>query len=377
MNVDMTYTATVDEDLRGKKSTREHLRHEIKNMWRETFKASDEWLDMYFKKVYRQDDLLMLTATDDDDVIASSLLLQRYMMSFHSKLLGVGYISGAVTRRRYRDRGYMRQLMVDALQASYKRGDVLLTLIPANRQLYFYYDSLGFTTIFYVDEERYTDKHSFPVENRYDVVEPRGNRDVSRFVDECLRRRDNVVLHPDDDLQNIIDDTLIDGGVAAALANNATGEIEAFVLAAPGNERVRVRELLYRSDDARNAALSHVKMSFPNQPMTVVTPPDSRSIPLRARGMGRIINAEKLLAAYAARYPELKMNLKLYDSLLPQNNHIYIIDRGEVVINDGFGGKIDLDVTQEILLAIMSSDKSIGDIFEMPTARPYMSMMMD
>ena len=57
--------------------------------------------------------------------------------------------------------------------------------------------------------------------------------------------------------------------------------------------------------------------------------------------------------------------------------HIYVIDRGEVIINDGFGGKIDIDVTQEVLLSILSSDKPIGEIFNLPTARPYISMMMD
>lgn len=353
------------------------LCNEIKEMWRETFDVTPEWLDMYFNKVYRQADLMTLTAGDDDDVIASSLLLQRYNMYFHSTPIPVGYISGAATRRRYRDRGYMKQLMQESMQASYNRGDVLLTLIPADRHLYFYYDRLGFSTVFYIDEERYTEKHRFPHEGRYDIVNPADNHDVFQFVDEMLRKRDNVILHDYNDFQNVIADTLLDGGSVSALRNHTTGEIESLVIAAPGDDRVTVRELLYKTDDARNAALDHVRTLNPGRPMTVVSPAGSRNIPLHARGMARIINARKLLAAYAARYPKLHLAIKLYDPMLPQNNHIYIIDRGEVVINDGFGGKIDLDVTQEILLSILCSDAPIGEIFDMPTARPYISMMMD
>ncbi|MDE6832080.1 MAG: hypothetical protein K2J07_05045 [Muribaculaceae bacterium] len=117
--------------------------------------------------------------------------------------------------------------------------------------------------------------------------------------------------------------------------------------------------------------------AYPGLPMTIVMPAGRRSVPIHARGMARIINARKLLSAYAARYPKMKMAIRLYDSMIPQNNHIYVIDGGQAVINDGFGGKIDLDVTQEVLLSILSSDAPIGEIFNMPTARPYISMMMD
>lgn len=373
----MSTTQPITGTINKSRLTGESLRKEIKEMWREAFKVTPEWLDMYFKKVYHQSDLLTIMATDDDDIIAGSLLMQRYNMYFHSTPIPVAYISGATTRREYRDRGYMKQLMRDALAASYERGDVLMTLIPADRHLYFYYDRFGFSTVFYIDEERYTQKHIFPFTQEYEVVNPADNHDVFQFVDSMLRKRNNVMLHTYEDFQNIISDALLDGGSTTALRNVATGKIESMVIAAPDNERVTVKELLSSTDDARNAALAHVRTLFPGHPLTVISPADSRSIPIHARGMARIINARKLLSAYAAHYPKLSTTIKLYDPLLPQNNHIYIIDGGEAIINDGFGGKIELDVTQEILLSIICSDAPIGDIFNLPTARPYISMMMD
>ena len=289
----------------------------------------------------------------------------------------MGYISGATTLRQYRDRGYMKQLMREALDVAYSRGDALVALIPASKRLFYYYDRLGFSTVFYIDEERYTDKHVFEYSGKYTAIDPAGSHEVYAAVDSMLRERDNVVLHTYDDFQSILADVTLDGGHTIVLRDNNTGGIVAVALVAPADERIVVRELLSTNDDARMAALEYTRQLYPGRPMSVIAPPDARHIPIHARGMARIVNARKLLSAYALRYPKLSQSIRLYDPLLPQNSHIYIIDRGEVVVNDGFGGRIDLDVTPEILLSILCSDSPIGDIFNLPTARPYISMMMD
>ncbi len=349
----------------------------IKQMWREVFAPEEHWLDMYFEKVYHPDDLMILTAGDDDDVIASSLLLQRYTLYFHSTPVPMGYISGAVTRRRYRNRGYMKQLICDAFEKAYDRGDAVVSVIPASRRLFRYYDRLGFSTVFYIDEERYTDVHKFEYTGTYSAVDPSDSHEVYNAVDYMLRQRNNAVLHTYDDFQAILADVTLDGGHTIALRDVDTGLVSAVALAAPSGDRIVVRELLSVSYDARQAALDRVTGLYPSRPVSVMAPPDERHIPMHARGMARIVNARKLLESYATRYPKLSYRIRLYDPILSCNSHIYIIDRGEVVVNDGFSGNIDLDVTPEILLSILCSDTPIGDIFEIPTARPYISMMMD
>ena len=353
------------------------VKEQIKDMWRESFAPKEGWLDMYFDNVYKPEEAVFLTAGDDDDIIASSLILQRYMYYFHQNPIPVAYVSGATTREEYRKRGYMNELMRDAMTMAYERGDALMTLIPANRSLYFYYDKLGFSTIFYVDKARYTSMHRFEYSGKYRMIEAAGNHEVFRAVDSMLREQDNVMLHTYDDFQNILRDVALDGGRALAFVDENSSEIAAFALAVPGDDRLIVRELLYTNLDARNAALETLRQVYVDRPITVVSRPGNRNIPMHARGMGRIINAKKLLEAYASRYPEIKQSIKVYDPIRPQNSHIYMIERGEVLINDGFGGKVDLDVTQEVLLSILSSEKRIGEIFNLPTARPYISMMMD
>lgn len=353
------------------------MKHTIKNMWGEAFKLDSRWLDMYFDRVYRDNDLLTLTAGDDDDVIASSLLLQRYVLYFHSVPLPMAYIAGANTRREYRARGYMKELVKLALEMAYDRGDALVSLIPANKRLFFYYDKLGFSTVFYIDEQRYTSIHRFDYGESYTAIDPVNSHEVYAAFDRMMKERDNVVLHTYDDFQAIMEDVHLDGGQTIALRNNNNGALEVIALVAPDDDRLIVKEILWVTEDARNAALEYARKLYPGKPITVLAPPSNRDIPVHSRGMARLVNARKLLSAYAMRYPKLSQSIRLYDPIIPENSHIYIMDRGEVVVNDGFGGHIDLDVSPETLLSILCSDSPIGEIFNLPTSRPYMSLMFD
>lgn len=348
--------------------------HEVRNIWSECFHDSPEWMEMYFSKVCNAEDALILT---ENNIAVSSMMLIRYSMNFHGKTIPVGYIAGAATRRRYRGQGNMSRLMKTALHRAYGRGDILVTLIPASRRLYFYYDRFGFATVFYVDEERYTALHSFAYEGDYSLCENMLDDDIYEAFNLMTLARNCSIIHTRQDYENIIDDTIIDGGTAIALRDNVSGKVAATAWGALNDGRLVIRELTAVSDDARQAAMAEMQRRYPNMPITLTAPPDNRRIPIHARGMARIVNATRLLENYAAVYPDLSMAIRIYDPLIAENCHTYIIDRGSAVINDGFGGKIDIDVTVEVLTSILFSQQQIGEIFNMPTARPYISLMMD
>lgn len=52
----------------------------VLKLWRECFDDSDQYVDMFFSEVYRDDDALLL---EQDNRPISSMLLQRYAMNFH------------------------------------------------------------------------------------------------------------------------------------------------------------------------------------------------------------------------------------------------------------------------------------------------------
>ena len=349
---------------------------EYKKIYKESFNDSNEFIDLFFNKVYDEEQAIML---DIDNIPVSALLLRQFKMNFHSSDLPLGYICAAATARKMRSHGYMSELILETMRRAYDIGDFMLALIPANRALYAYYDKFGFNTVFYIKEERYTSAHIFNNgEGAFDFsLAPTDDR-VKKMFFILNNLREFSVKLGEDDYEIMVEDNRLDGGQIVSAYNVAADSVDAIAIAVVDDDRILVRDILAVTDIAREAVLGEVLKRFPGLPMTVVAiADDSRVAPLQAHGMGRIINSEMTLKAIAASTPKLKASIRVYDHQLPQNNHIYTIDNGTVTVNDGFGGKLDLDVTQEVLTSIIFSAPKMGTIFNLPTKRPFMSLMLE
>ena len=106
-------------------------------------------------------------------------------------------------------------------------------------------------------------------------------------------------------------------------------------------------------------------------------PQNNSLLPIESRGMARLINVGRMLKSFASAYPSLKTNMRVTDPILHENSHIYFIDNGSCTVNDGYMGRLDLDVTIDVLTSIIFSSEKVGNIFGLPTRRPYMSLMLD
>lgn len=351
-------------------------RDEIKKIWSECFGDSREYVDWFFDRVYTDADAMLLVKNDKP---ASSLLLQRYTMRFHNSEVGAGYICGAATRRNYRGKGYMGELMKQAIRRSYDRGDTFLTLIPAHDWLYFFYDRYGFATVFYVDPQRFTALHPFLTERTYQRVDDPYAPEVYEAFSRMERERQGII-HSNRDFINIIDDNRMDGGEFVAVKDDE-GSVVAMAWARPDDDEIiLVKDLLGDSDDARTGALQQLRGRYSDMPFKLLAAPDCRRSQrqrLDARGMGRIVNALSAFEAVADSAPKLKCAIRLSDPLIAENNHTYLIDRGEVKIDDSYKGRPDFDVSIEVMTSIVFSGAKIGDIINFPTARPTLSLMLD
>ena len=113
-----------------------NLRDDIRKLWTDTFDDKAEWVEIFFTRVYRDDDVMVLRPDGNGSRPASALLLQRYAMNFHGATVGCAYICGAATRRNERGKGLMTRLLATSLREARERGDMLVTLIPAEGPLY-------------------------------------------------------------------------------------------------------------------------------------------------------------------------------------------------------------------------------------------------
>lgn len=355
------------------------LRDDIKKLWIESFDDSREYVDMYFDRVYRDADVV---ATMVSGHPVSSMLLQRYAMSFHGQEMGVSYVAGASTKRQMRGNGLMTELMGKALVESRNRGDMLCALIPANDSLYSYYSRLGFATVFFVDPQRYTSLHTFsPSENApaFHIVDDIFDERVWLAFDGLQRKHHGMVLHTHRDFLNILDDLRMDSGRFVAMAD-AGGTVVSMAWGVADNTVadgvVTVKELLGVDEECRRAALRGLRTHFPDRPFKVLANAHGEGRKLYPRGMARIVNVLSCLEAIARNNHDLRLNVRVSDPLIADNNHIYMIANGSVSIEDA-DRPLELDVDITTLTEIVFSSQEIGDVIGLPSVRPHISLMLD
>jgi hypothetical protein len=345
----------------------------VKKIWRESFDDSEQYVDMFFSRIYRDDDAMLLV---DNGIPSSSLLLQRYAMNFHGVTVSIGYVCGAATIKDARCHGLMHRLMSDALRESYRRGDVLCSLIPANEWLFHYYGHQGFSPVFYVDVERYTSMHTFRHSGKYFRFEDIDSDDAYDFFNTMMRQRPCCVQHSREQYDWILMDNSIDSGTVLGIVDGMDN-IAALAFVVSHDGIALVKDVLAVDNDARDAILEEIHNLYADMPVTVLGYYTPGREELVARGMARIVNAFRCLEIIASVYPRLKLVMRLCDSIVPENSHVYRIHDGLCEIDDDYEGQCDFDIDIEVLTSIIFGNDVTRRLLDFPATRPFISLMLD
>lgn len=351
----------------------EDKKAEIERLFNAAFPEDAEWNRWFFDRVYNDSEAMLLT---DQDKPVSCLMSQKYDFKFHNQYLPLAYICGVATDRRLRGHGFMSSLLKNALHESYLRGDAFAGVIPADRRLYFFYDKFGFATVVYSGIERFASLHSFPIEKDLCFVTP-----TYQAFASLEKMREATVIHTERNFIDILYDINHDGGCVVQVEDDKNSPL-AMAFATANETEIHVKELLGSYPPALDMALSEVKRKLGSDKTMIVygVPKDSAPFALRARGMMRIINVLNVLSALAGQYPNLSQNIRVRDNLIKENEGLYILHGGECLFrhnDEGAKIKISMEVTTDVLTKILFSDKYIQNVFNIPTARPSMSLMLD
>jgi predicted acetyltransferase len=345
------------------------IKEQIRRIYNNAFTDDLSWNRRFFDLIYTPEDGLVLTKSDRP---VSCLLLQKYQFKFCGSAIPIAYITGAATDKSQRGNGYMSELMANALKTSFNRGDFFATLVPATEGMFRYYKSFGFATVFYLDCERYTSLHKFEKSDNYKRVEP-----IYDDFAELELLREATVLHSEKDFELILADNMHDNGVVRAIANVNDNTIAAMAFAVSNGKEIVVRELLAVSADAAESVLSELKEAMPELPMLVWAMPTKRNVQLRARGMCRIINVEKVLSKMATAHPEINQVIRVYDDKIAENNGIFIVSDGKCQRANPSEKKVTLEASVTTLTSILFSETAIGEIFKLPTERAMLPLMLE
>ncbi len=347
----------------------------IRRLWIECFGDSPEYADMYFSRVYHDEDVM--TVTNDDGRIESSLQMVRFDMTMAGQRVPLSYLCGASTARRSRGKGYMTSLVCQAIEISRERGSMMCALIPAHDWLYSYFDRFGFSTVYLADRQCFTSFHPFPVVEKYHPVDDLYAPEVFDSFERYELARPGGVIHSHRDFLNIMDDlSFRKGGKFVAVGREGV-PVAGMAWAVDRDRFVQVNELLGIDEDARTAALRALRESFPDRQFTVLAPAtDGTGRHLYPRGMGRLVNPLMCLGVLAAANPAWKSAVRVSDPLIDDNNHIFIVGGGSCRIDDGYRGSLDFDVTIEVLTRIVFSSRATGEMLRFPSERTHISLML-
>lgn len=347
-------------------------RNDFKRLFNEAFTVDKAWSDWFVQNVFDEDEALSL---EIDGKTVSGLLMTPYAFAYQGAELPSAYISCVATARKERGKGLMHRLMHKAIVEGAERGYAFLTLIPSSRRLYFFYDQFGFSTVFYINEERYTSLHVFESEG-YEAVEP------SYGMFHALELgRPCAVRHSERQFVNVLKDMELSGGAVVAVSDGSGSDAMAF--AEIGSE-VKVLDLLSSDEKAAEAALAALRAKagekpfiVRNMPAQVASDDTRRGASLRARGMLRVANVEMALSALASANPQIDQVIKVSDPIIGANNSIFTLHGGECRRTPDTLRHLTLDIPVDVLSRLLFSAPSIGDIFTLPATRPFISLMLD
>lgn len=342
----------------------------LKELFQACFREDRRWVNWFFSTVVSDGDTTIVA--DSDGRAVSGALLQEFLFRYEGYNLPGGYLSCVATLPSERGKGLAMETLRQTLGQAFERGIAVVSLIPAQRHLYSLYAKAGFAGVYYANEERYLAGHNF--EEYGTPCEPSGA--ILRALEEDYGCG---ILHSDAQFGHIVQDLALEEG-HITIASGGDDGARAILFAKYNPEKpgsaIEVKCLLAKNEDLAQGLLQRLQTLVPDRGMTVRRPPsDFKSPLLRASGMARITDVRQVLDALAAAHPKINATIRVRDSILVPNNLTLHLHQGNCT--DAPGRRPTLDVDIQTLTAVLMSASPTGEIFDLPTRRPYMAMMLD
>lgn len=117
----------------------------LKELWKEAFGDTDEFIECFFSRGFSPE--RSLVATDNE-----TLLGALYWLDMECDGKKIAYVYGVATAKAFRSKGIGSRLMNEAKDYLKAHGYALIALVPATSEVFRFYEGLGYKTFAYVDE---------------------------------------------------------------------------------------------------------------------------------------------------------------------------------------------------------------------------------
>lgn len=120
------------------------IRQETMELWRSTFGDPEEFIQLYFSRVYRSE---YNVCCQLDGRVVAALQTLPYPMLYRGREVNTAYISGVAVTESYRGQDIGNNLMRQAHFRLYYKDTVFASLIPAEAWLYGWYGKCGYAQV--------------------------------------------------------------------------------------------------------------------------------------------------------------------------------------------------------------------------------------
>lgn len=190
------------------------IRQQMKELWRETFGDSPEYIDLVFENNF---DPEYVAYHETGDTLDSSLMGVPYRFDDSTgKTLRGLYLCGLATKKSARRQGYMSGLIEEINVRAAEKGFDFTFLIPAGEGARRYYAGRGYQDAFFKVEERYVRGHRFSREMPLEVREydPKLHKKILDFLfyygNEPVGRKEAFnIMHDREDWAMILKESLV------------------------------------------------------------------------------------------------------------------------------------------------------------------------
>lgn len=173
-------------------------RQQVYDMWKTVFGDSDEYMEIYFREKYRNENTLIYF---ESGKAVSSLQMLPFDFSFHGSEIPVAYFSGLCTLPEARQKGFMGSLIKKSFGEMDEKGIPLAILVPQDKTVMKFYRQFGFTQTF---------NAGIPLPNLQKImVESENLPNAYEIFDSFFRQRDMTVQKTPDDFRAIVEEAAL------------------------------------------------------------------------------------------------------------------------------------------------------------------------
>ena len=254
-------------------------RRQLEILWQTVFHDSDEYVRMFFDRVYQPENTFVIE--QEGRGVVAMLQAVPYGVKINSAILPCAYVCGVCTHPSERGKGYMKVLLREAMHAMRKRGFPLSMLIPAEPWLFEVYRRYGYTVPINVGVEYYVADRMEQTDTCRIIPCPEKTYDA--YFDLTQRRRRCAVLHDAADFETIRLDCLADGGHVWVALDGERPVGMAFE-APESSTDVLIKEILYDDPAVKDALIRYILHRHRAQ-TAFVRVPHSADLPARPYGL--------------------------------------------------------------------------------------------